>query len=281
MGKHGRRRAPRFRPIAEKKKRIYMSEAVKKALCFVANKLLSKAFSGMVSTMFFKLSKKPEFELSESADCKKWFELIALFLHYHRLCTRKDAAIKAKQDGIAFGTLKWYSSSLISCVLKQELVHFIITRCETLFENRKFKHIKTDFSRLEEALGSYKEIIRSIYSMVQYGNDANKVNGLKLFDFIFADHRGPQLINDMIKEYKQFQSTKCCLSYCIEAVYYTIKMIEIMKNSGNSLTVKSKKKKKKKKTKKKLQRQAKKKKKKKKKKKLKRKKKKKKKKKKK
>ena len=200
----------------------------------------------MVSTMFWKLSKKPEFELSESTDCKKWFELISLFLHYHRISTRKDAALKAKQDNINFATLKWYSSSLISCVLKEEFVHFIITRTETLFENRKFKHIKTDFSRLEEALHSYKEIIRSIYSMVQYGNDANKVNGLKLFDFIFNDHRGPQLINDMIKEYKQFESTKLCLSYCIEAVYYTIKMIEIMKNSGNALKVKSKKKKKKK-----------------------------------
>merc|ERR1712228_456881 len=184
--KHGRRRAPKFRPIAEKKKRVYMSDGVKKALCFVATKLLDKAFSPMVTTMFYKLSRKP-------------------------------AAIKAKQDGLNFAALKWYSSSLISCVLKEQLVHFIITRCETLFENRKFKHVKTDFSRLEEALGSYKEIVRSIYSMVQYGNDANKVNGLKLFDFIF---------NDMIKEYKQFQSTKLCLSYCIEAVYYTIKMIE-------------------------------------------------------
>merc|ERR1712228_350193 len=244
--KHGRRRAPKFRPIPEKKKRVYMSDGVKKALCFVATKLLDKAFSPMVTTMFYKLSRKPEFELSESSDCKKWFELISLFLHYHRISTRKNAAIKAKQDGLNFAALKWYSSSLVSCVLKEQLVHFIITRCETLFENRKFKHVKTDFSRLEEALGSYKEIVRSIYSMVQYGNDANKVNGLKLFDFIFNDHRGPQLINDMIKEYKQFQSTKLCLSYCIEAVYYTIKMIEIMKNSGTGLTIKSRKKKKKK-----------------------------------
>merc|ERR1712176_415021 len=159
------------------------------------------------------------------------------------MSTRKEAAKRAKNDGIVFSELKWYSSSLISCVLKQEFVHFIITRCETLFENRKFKHIKTDFSRLEACLHSYKEIIRSIYSMVQYGNDANKVNGLKLFDYIFNDHRGPQLINDMIKEYKQFQSTKLCLSYCIEAVYYTIKMIEIMTKSGTGLKIKSKKKK--------------------------------------
>ena len=50
----------------------------------------------------------------------------------------------------------------------------------------------------------------------------------------------------MIHEYKPHQSTKICLSYCIEAVYYTITMIEYMqKNGDNALKINTKKKKRK------------------------------------
>ena len=82
--------------------------------------------------------------------------------------------------------------------------------------------------------------------MIQYGNDANKANGLQLFNYLFEDHRGPQLITDMIREYKAHQSTKLCLSYCIETVYYTITMIEYLQNGGNALKIKKKKKQRKK-----------------------------------
>ena len=95
------------------------------------------------------------------------------------------SAQNAKRDGINFARLKWYSSSDISCIFKTELINFVITRVETLFENRKFKHLGMEFSRLEEALHVYKEIIRSIYSMITYGNDANKVMDYNYLDGYF------------------------------------------------------------------------------------------------
>ena len=244
---HDRRKQARLRPVGEKKKRLYLSHKVPRALIYVADSLLRRSFTALMNVMFEKLSGRPEFELSQSTDCKKWFHLISLFLHFHRLRTRQLSAQKAKAEQLVFSALKWYSPSSISCVLKEQLIHFVISRCETLFESRKFKHLKLDWSKMEEALHVYKEIVRAIYSMVQYGNAAVKVQGLSLFSWIFSDHRGPQLINDMIREYRAHQNTKLCLSYCIEAVFYTLQLIDRMQTEGNAMKITTKKKRKKKK----------------------------------
>ena len=85
---HDRRKQARFRPIKEKKKRVYMNDKVKKALCYVADNLLKKSFTVLMNVMFEKFGGKPEFELNANNDCKKWFQLISLFLQYHRVRTR-------------------------------------------------------------------------------------------------------------------------------------------------------------------------------------------------
>jgi len=243
-----RRQQARFRPIKERKKRVYLSDGIRKSLIYVADQLLAKSFASLINAMFEILSRKPEFELNDSTDCKKWFQLCSLFLEYHRVRSRQTAAKKAKADGVRFSTLKWYSPSSISCVMKEPLINFVVTRVETLFENRKFKHLGLDiWPKLEEALHVYKEIVRCVYSMMTYGIDAIKVSGCKLFAYIFEDHRGPQLISDMIREYKAHQQTKRCLAYCVEAVFYTLTMIERMQKEGNDVQIRTKKKRKKKK----------------------------------
>ena len=59
-----------------------------KALCYVGDILLKKSFTVLMNVMFQKFSGKPEFELNSNNDCKKWFQLISLFLQYHRVRTR-------------------------------------------------------------------------------------------------------------------------------------------------------------------------------------------------
>jgi len=244
---HDRRKQAKLRPVKERKKRTYLGPKVPAALIYVADRLLDRAFTPLMDVMMEKLSGRPEFELTQSSDCNKWFHVISLFLHFHRLRSRQLSAQNAKRDKLDFKALKWYSPSSIACVLKERLVHFVLSRCESLFESRKFKHLKLDWSKLEEALHVYKEIVRALYSMAQYGSDAVKSQGLSLFAFIFRDHRGPQLINDMIREYRAHQNTKLCLSYCIEAVFYTLSLIDTMRAQGNALKVATKKKRKKKK----------------------------------
>eukprot|EP01084_Bolivina_argentea_P187355 322744_1 len=110
-----RRRQARFRPMKEKKKRMYVGNKVPQALSYVADLFVDRAFTVLMNTMLSKLQGMPAFELAESNDAKKCFSLIALFLQYHRIKTRKVSAEKAKKDGVSFARLKWYSSSAIYC----------------------------------------------------------------------------------------------------------------------------------------------------------------------
>jgi len=235
----------RFRAVGEQRKRIYLSAKVKHALCYVADVWLRKSFTPLMNAMHAKLARKAEFELNANQDCKKWFSLVALFVHYHRVRSRLSAVQQARAQSARL--TNWYAPSAIECVLRAPLIQFVVTRTETLFENRKHKHLACDWHRVQEALHVYKEIVRAMYNMVYYGEDEQtRARGVQLFAQLLEEHRGPQLIHDMIHEYKPHQSTKRCLSYCVEAVYYTVMLIEHMSKHGSQLNVTHRKRKRKK-----------------------------------
>eukprot|EP00494_Astrolonche_serrata_P033869 UN34138 len=161
--------------------RHYTNDGVRRNALQILDNFLAHGFRPLVTIVRRNIENYAEMDLEKLGDLPlRYLHFIGFMMETHRLRQRQHFQVeknKAKKEKTEAPKHCYNGFNVESC-LNLDFLAWVLDRLKQYLENvKKNKLLCPPIEQCENSLYCLKEWIRSVYSMKQYGNKANNVNG--------------------------------------------------------------------------------------------------------
>jgi len=233
----------KHRKKTQKAERRYLNDAVRQAGLKTAEDLLESGFQPMIKRVLVDLFKMDDLSVTLDEN-DHTIKLSQLLMEVHRIQERVKFSNlpKPKEGEPKRDKHKWYNAAVLSDVIAHDAFNWILARIETLLANKKLKFLKDQGKYLPSAVGMYREMIRTLYCQLYYGNDDNRHNANVMLRRLFWESRPLSILGTLMRDYQANEFAVDYLGSIVVATYYMICMVEKLTGGSSMIVSKTRKK---------------------------------------
>merc|ERR1719233_1112583 len=211
--------------------RTYINEKVRKEILEVAEDFLESGFKQLMKVVLFELQKMDHVDL-ERDESQFAINLSTLMLGVQRATQWMKCSALTKEER----QRGWFNAAKVAILIDKDFFAFVHIRIKTVLENKKIRALRSSIRHLPGLVSLYKELIRTLYTQYNYGDENNKYNSNIMIRDMIYNFGNVDIARLLLRDFELHQYTK---HYLVEVVTLTHYLLALVDNlaKGDKLVV--------------------------------------------